>query len=56
MSRGAEPLGGEAARRRKRASRGYMLPLPVWNTGALKRICGSKSKRPFLLDEKQGNA
>ena len=26
MSRGAEPLGGAAARRRKRASRGYMLP------------------------------
>ena len=25
MSRGAEPLGGGAARRRKRASRGYML-------------------------------
>ena len=44
MSRGAEPLGGEAARRRKRASRGYMLPLPVWNTGCLWRICTSKSK------------
>ena len=27
MSRGAEPLGGEAARRLKRAGRGYMLPL-----------------------------
>ena len=27
MFRGAEPLGGVAARRRKRASRGYMLPL-----------------------------
>ena len=27
MSRGAEPLGGKAARRRKRASRGYMLHL-----------------------------
>ena len=26
MFRGAEPLGGEAAQRRKRASRGYMLP------------------------------
>ena len=26
MSRGAEPLGGAAARRRKRAGRGYMLP------------------------------
>ena len=26
MFRGAEPLGGVAARRRKRASRGYMVP------------------------------
>ena len=26
MFRGAEPMGGEAAQRRERASRGYMLP------------------------------
>ena len=28
MSRGAEPSRGFAAQRRKRAGRGYMLPLP----------------------------
>ena len=35
MTRGAEPLGGEAARRLKRAGRGYMLPLDRVDTGCL---------------------
>ena len=40
--RGTEPSDGFAARRRKRAGRGYMLPLPVWNTGGL---CGNECCR-----------
>lgn len=34
MSRGAEPSRGFAAQRRKRAGRGYMLPLPEGGTRA----------------------
>ena len=34
MSRGAEPLGGGAAQRRKRASRGYMVPFCPCGTRA----------------------
>ena len=34
MSRGADPSRGFAAQRRKRAGRGYMLPLPGGGTRA----------------------
>ena len=51
MSRGAEPLGGGAARRRKQAGRGHMLPfarvehgLPCGNEYC--RLCRSKTIRP----------
>ena len=50
MSRRAGPSGGAAARTRKRAGRGHMMPLPMWNTGCLCgngycRLCRSKTVR-----------
>ena len=39
MSRGAEPLGGGAARRRRRSGCGCMTPFPVRNTGC---PCGNE--------------
>ena len=51
MSRGAEPSRGFAAQRRKRAGRGYMLPLPGGgNTGCL---CGNACCRPAAGTEPQ---
>ena len=49
-SRRAGPSGGAAAPTRKRAGRGHMMPLPMWNTGCLCgngycRLCRSKTVR-----------
>ena len=51
MSRGAEPSEAQLHEGASEPAVDTCCLSPVWNTGALKRICGSKSKTPLARVE-----